>query len=243
MTAYAWALARVLTPLALVLGACSADQSPASDTTATGASTAPPTVGAYGGVTTNGNSSTSGATTAAGSATTGLAGACSTGSGRDYFMSETGCARCHGSDALGIAELGPEVRNPAPDYARWIIRNGRQGHPEFLAGMEGYDSCQVTEGMLEEILVVLASFGKAADGAGLYLDFCANCHGTSGQGGVTGVDLNGKLREFEEIVASGNLTTEYENRSGYMPVMTDRLSTAELDLILEYLKGGLGLAE
>ena len=182
--------------------------------------------------------STSNATSATGGATI-----CNpTLTGEQFYMQADACVFCHGADALGIEGRGPEVRFPKDDYARWIIRNGRMDHPDYTAGMEAYSSDCLTDAMLEEILAFLKSFPKPTDGAGLYAEFCANCHGADGRGGVTTRDLNGELHEIPTLTAEGHNPMSYDERIEYMPVMTDQLSQAEIQLISDYLQNELGLA-
>lgn len=173
---------------------------------------------------------------------------CNMISGEEFFKKPTECALCHGEDALGVPVgvnnlgAGPEVRHPDPDYARWIVRTGRDDHPDFPDGMDPYDDeCILNDQMLEEIIVFLNSFPQPTTGEELYLDYCANCHGADGRGGVTTRDLNGELHETAGLMNTGAHTMEYENRPEYMPALSSQLTQAEVDLIMQYLQNDLGL--
>jgi cytochrome c oxidase cbb3-type subunit 3 len=234
--------ARALVVCALCQGACSAEPKAESEAMSSTTGAGVP-VGAYGGTGTQPITPTTEVDNAADAAGTSVGSEdCPLESrGADFYLQQDQCTRCHGDDALGVAGYGPEVRNPAPDYARWLMRTGRQGHPEFEDGMPAFSNCVLSDTMINEVLEFLVSFGKASDGKALYEDFCAGCHGNDGRGGITSVDLDAHLDTIESISMTGHMASDYENRSAYMPVMTDRLSGAEIELIREYLENELGL--
>ena len=82
--------------------------------------------------------------------------------------------------------------HPPEDYTRWIIRNGRTGHPDFIVGMTAYDECALSDTTLDEIIAFLNAPPKPTDGQGLYEDFCANCHGDDGRGGLITTGFQGE---------------------------------------------------
>lgn len=225
----------------------------------TGSGTGGPTTGAGttgDGTTGNGtfgSATTSSATT--GAATTGAGGSNSTGAdtsttgevfcnatltGEDFYLRPQSCAHCHGDDALGTDD-GPEVRHPNADYLRWIVREGRMDHPDFPEGMPAVPDECLTDAMIEEIITFLDSFPEPTTGAELYADYCANCHGADGKGGITGISLDGELHENAGIAVSGHETMNYATRDAYMPAQGDHLTAAEIQLITDYLQDDLGL--
>lgn len=192
------------------------------------------------------NPSTGGATTMAG-ASTGGAGEVnlcdSTLSGQEFYMLEGACVTCHGTEAQGIPNLGPEARHVDEDYAAWIIRNGRSDHADFPAGMTPYEPECVTDTMIDELIAFLNGFPKPTDGEALYVDYCANCHGEDGLGGVTMRSLAGELDHIDDLTSGGHSLTTLDDRMEYMPVFTNALLTqAEIDLIATYLEGLVGNA-
>ena len=80
----------------------------------------------------------------------------------------------------------------------------------------------------------------AQRGAPLYREYCANCHGADGRGGITGITLDGELHENAGIAVSGNATMNYGSREEYMPGQGDKLTAAEIQLITDYLQNDLG---
>lgn len=200
-------------------------------------------VGAGGSSTSSGTSVTTGGGVTGSSTTGGEEGVlCDTTlTGEDYFARPQSCAHCHGADALGT-EDGPEVRHPSADYLRWIVREGRMDHPDFPEGMPPVPEECLTDAVITEIITFLNGFPQPATGAELYADYCANCHGDDGLGGVTGVSLDRELHENAEIAVGGNDTTNFGSRESYMPGQGDKLTAAEVQLITDYLQNELGLA-
>ena len=221
--------------------------------TATATTGAPLTTGTTGFGTT-GSGGASNVTATSGSVTTGASGV--TGSttggedevfcdptltGEDFYNRPQSCALCHGQDALGT-EDGPEVRHSNADYVRWLVREGRMDHPDFPDGMPEVPPECLTDPMIEEIITFLNSFPEPTTGAELYADYCANCHGADGRGGISGISLDGELHENAGIAVSGNDTANYASRETYMPGQGDRLTAAEIQLITDYLQNELGFS-
>lgn len=208
----------------------------------TGATTGSPgTAGPTTGTGTTGSATSAGGATSTGSdtSTTGEVFCNDTLTGEDFYLRPQSCAHCHGDDALG-SDDGPEVRHPNADYVRWIVREGRMDHPDFPEGMPPVPDECLTDAMIEEIITFLNSFPQPTTGAELYADYCANCHGADGEGGVTGVGLDGELHHNADIAVSGNDTTNYPSRESYMPGQGDKLTAAEIQLITDYLQNDLG---
>jgi len=198
------------------------------------------------GAATTTDAGTTTASTTMGTGGTGAVMCNTTISGEDFFKNPNECSLCHGEDALGVDPDslsvpggGPEVRHPDPEYTRWLLRNGREDHPDFPEGMAAYDDCILSDQMIEEIIVFLNSFPQPTDGAGLYNDYCANCHGADGRGGVSTRGLAGETGETGMLIQSGTHLGEYELRNEFMPVID--LTQEELNMVMDYMQNTLGL--
>jgi mono/diheme cytochrome c family protein len=176
---------------------------------------------------------------AAGTAGTGTAGTAGTGGTGEitpeaYYVDV--CGDCHGASGEGT-EDGPELQHPFDDFATWVIRTGRTGHPDYEDDMAEYGPGSLPEPILAGILEFLASFPQPTTGEGLYADYCATCHGADATGGVTGVDISAEpLGELIEHAREGSHPGEFPNREEFMPAFDESvLSDAEIGLISDYL--------
>jgi mono/diheme cytochrome c family protein len=141
------------------------------------------------------------------------------------------CATCHGATGDGVDELGPDIKHPVEEYSEWVIRNGR---PDTT--MLAFDTDQLSDTELAEILEFLADQPQPTTGEELYGDYCAACHGADGAGGPTTRPVIGEAHEAEQLVRNGH-AGEFDNRREYMPKWTtDAISDAELDLIIAYIE-------
>lgn len=88
----------------------------------------------------------------------------------------------------------------------------------------------------DEIAAIVALTGDAANGATVYGDNCAGCHGADGTGSAAGPDLSGEIAEHsdEDIV-----TTIY-NGDGSMPEYGTKLSEQEIADVLAHLRDLFG---
>jgi mono/diheme cytochrome c family protein len=147
------------------------------------------------------------------------------------------CSPCHGAMGEG-SMMGPEIRHPARPYASWVIRHGREGKG-FPGPMIPYSTAVVSDQQLADILDLLWSYPKPTDAKGLYIDFCANCHGANGRGGTVGTSIVGKsTTEITSTVRSGKgVSTDYGNRTKYMPPFSKtQITDAELALLAPYAR-------
>ena len=150
------------------------------------------------------------------------------------------CAPCHGNEAQGT-NLAYEIQHPPVEYATWVIRNGRPGVEFPDAMMAAWAEATLSDADVTAILAYLDEFPQPTTGEGLYLDYCANCHGTDAQGGVVGVSpleeiIDGDYDKVFEQVREGDDEGGPGARSNYMPAFgTDALTDAEVDLIVDYL--------
>ncbi len=137
---------------------------------------------------------------------------------------------------MGVNNYGPEILHPTIDYAAWIVRNGRQGHPNYSSGMFEFSKQVVSDEDLTDILDWLSAAPKPTTGEGLYMDYCGVCHGDDGVG-TTGHDAKGmSLSGFTSNVRNGHHAGEFDNRTGYMPKWSNsELSDAEVNLIHQHV--------
>ena len=147
------------------------------------------------------------------------------------------CASCHGPDAAGTM-LAPQNRNPDAGYAEWIVRNGRDDLP-FDSAMPMFGA-ELADDELDAILAHLRSFPKPADGEGLFVMFCANCHGPDAQGGRVEKDITREVEDgvgkWREQVREGEGGTSYALRTGFMPSWGEaELTDAEVAAVHEYV--------
>ena len=148
------------------------------------------------------------------------------------------CAQCHGENGEGT-DMGYIIQHPVPDYATWVIRNGRP-KGSFGIKMPHYDESTLTDQQLEEILRWLKSLEKPRTGEELYNVYCANCHGLDGRGGDSQVDVQhewGSTHEIWEYVRYGAGENLYEKRGDYMPKWNEsEITEVDIALITDHLR-------
>ena len=156
------------------------------------------------------------------------------GSGVEVFAAV--CANCHGSTGEGT-DKGYELRHPARGYSTFVVRNGRPGVEFPESEMSAYDTSILSVQQLEEIWDFLSDMPQPTTGEGLFLDYCANCHGADALGGVVDEDLDEEVFiDILEQVREGDGDNDYAARLEYMPSRTSaELSDAQLLLIADYL--------
>lgn len=145
--------------------------------------------------------------------------------GRTYYSYI--CAGCHGAVGEGTTR-GWEIRNPVPDYASWVVRNGRPGDPNFRDSMPKYDHNALSEAQLVDMIAWLRGSAKPATGQLLYNRFCASCHGLDGTGNVSEKSVTNKGYDaFYDAIRLGKGGKEYAKRNKYMPFWNAREITDE----------------
>jgi mono/diheme cytochrome c family protein len=74
---------------------------------------------------------------------------------------------------------------------------------------------------------------------GLFVDYCANCHGADAAGGVTMRPIASEpMTMFTTLVRNGHSAGMFSNRREYMPKWTTtEITNAELQLIFTYVSG------
>jgi mono/diheme cytochrome c family protein len=151
-------------------------------------------------------------------------------SGEELFIAQ--CSACHGADALGT-EIAPEVQHPTVDFTTWVVRNGFSG--AYDSPMPAYDEAVLSDSDLNLIIEYLRGLPEADTSEGLYLDYCANCHGADARGGPAHKHIAGK-DEFDEILRKGKGGDQFSSRTLYMPKWTnDELSSDVIDSLQDYV--------
>ena len=114
--------------------------------------------------------------------------------GRALFL--TGCASCHGMDARGIPQTGPELHGAGAAAADFYLRTGRMPldvatGEQPLRGKPAYDEADI-----RALVAYVGSLGGPAvpkvdpprgdlsEGQHAFLTYCAGCHQILGEGGV-----------------------------------------------------------
>jgi mono/diheme cytochrome c family protein len=132
--------------------------------------------------------------------------------------------------------LAPELQHPVRDYSAWVVRHGR-AMTTFPAPMLAVTTADLSDSALDSIWDYLDEPPQPTTGQGLFLDYCANCHGADGKGGPTMRNILGELDELKSRVRAGSHQGEFDMRREYMPKLgVDRISDAELDLIYAYVE-------
>jgi mono/diheme cytochrome c family protein len=148
------------------------------------------------------------------------------------------CVPCHGAEGAGVTGHGPDIQHPVVDFATWVIRNGRM-HPDFPEAMPKFAVDALTDAELQGILAYLAARPKPTTGQGLFVDYCANCHGANAAGGVTMRPINTEpMTAFTTLVRGGHGSGQFAMRREFMPKWTTtELTDAQLRLIFMYVDG------
>lgn len=146
----------------------------------------------------------------------------------------TECGACHQSAGQGLPSLAPEIRHTPAAYASWVVRNGRGP----TSSMAAFPVTSLSDVELNEIINWSNALPKPTTGAGLYMDFCGNCHGpASATGGRVGVKLKpGIAGATVDAAVRGGFGADPSVRTKYMPKFEETLLTsAELALIKTYM--------
>lgn len=154
------------------------------------------------------------------------------------------CSPCHQPQGQGFAALAPETRHTPASYASWIVRNGRAGtgmtpFPVVAPAVPDPNNTNgpISDAELTEIINWLNQLPKPLDGAGLYHDFCGNCHGPVDPiGGSVPYNIKGlPTQTYNDAVRKG-FGTNPALRDEYMPPYDMiALTDAELGLIRTFL--------
>ncbi len=159
---------------------------------------------------------------------------------------EDNCAACHGRNGTGgpgfpdLAD-GSWLWGGDPDTIAETIRVGINSTDKDtrFSQMPSFDSLSRTEReKLVEYVTALpqAKASASMPGAALFADNCAPCHGDGGKGGLAmGAP---SLADHATIYGQDRLavlTTLAHGRQGVMPAWSNRLSTAQINLLALYV--------
>lgn len=157
----------------------------------------------------------------------------------------SGCNSCHGANGEGVNPIGPEVRHTPAVYAQWIVRHGRgtgtDGAPSAMVAFPTTSTMQgqlaIDDAGLTAVIGWLNGAPKPTTGAGLYKDFCGNCHGPmTGTGGNIPISVVGKKRSEIMMKIRMGEGTDAAMRNLYMPPYSaTELTDAEVGLISDFL--------
>ena len=94
----------------------------------------------------------------------------------------------------------------------------------------------ITDTDLTAVISWLDGQPKPTTGQGLFLDFCGNCHGKDGNGGIQPVKVTGETIMAVNTKVRGGFGTDISMRNAYMPAEdVNALSDAELTLIEQFI--------
>lgn len=146
------------------------------------------------------------------------------------------CEGCHGSEGEGNDSLAPGLQHPVVDYATWVVRNGRNDHPDYGLPMPAFDEDDLSDEELAEIFEWLSAVPQPTTGEGLYESYCSNCHGDDGRGTTNHDATDVSLSEMIDNVRNGHHAGEFSRRTGFMPSWSaEQLSDAEINLIYDHV--------
>jgi mono/diheme cytochrome c family protein len=153
-----------------------------------------------------------------------------------------GCNVCHGTVGQGVQSLAPEVRHVPAGYAQQVVRQGRKFNG-MQTGMVAFPMTSadplvaaITDADLSAVISWLDAQPKPTTGQGLFLDFCGNCHGKDGNGGIQPVKVTGETIMAVNTKVRGGYGTDISMRNAYMPAEdTTALTDAELALIEQFI--------
>ncbi len=151
------------------------------------------------------------------------------------------CGICHGSDASGQASRFPNLVDDEwqwggdPGQIEQTIRAGRQ------ATMIGWQAVLGDEGVADVSRYVLG-LGKevqaqeGAQGQTLYMQYCIDCHGETGDGNV----LLGAPSLVNDVWLYGGSEEAVKRsialgRNGFMPAFDDRLDDTQIRMLIAWL--------
>ena len=148
---------------------------------------------------------------------------------------DANCKLCHGDQGAG-GTLAPAIQHPVRDYSNWVVRNGRTLVSPWPKAMDKFGTDKLSDAQLTLIWDYLDQPPQATTGQALYNDYCANCHGTDGKGGVVTRPLAGEGKNVNNLVRQGKSVGQYGMRHDSMPKFDmTRITDAQLALILAYV--------
>ena len=155
------------------------------------------------------------------------------------------CTSCHGRDAKGQAALFPDLTDAAwqwgGDEARIVetIRSGRQAAMPAWGPVIAAQNIETLTDYVRGLQSANAGAPAAGDGASLFQQFCAACHGPTGSGqamlGAPALDDAAWLYGGERAQVIQTIT---RGRNGAMPAFGSRLDATQIRLLAAWLSAG-----
>jgi mono/diheme cytochrome c family protein len=152
------------------------------------------------------------------------------------------CSTCHGSVGQGVQSLAPEIRHVPAAYAQQVVRQGRKFNG-VQTGMVAFPMTStdplvaaITDADLTAVISWLDAQPKPTTPSGLFLDFCGNCHGKDGNGGIQPVKVTGEPIATVNMKVRTGVGTDISMRNAFMPPEdATALTDAELALIEQFI--------
>ena len=149
------------------------------------------------------------------------------------------CAACHGTQALGQANLFPNLRDGdwlwggSPEQIEQTIRNGRKAAmPPWLAALKEEGVAQVAS----YVKSMASATSDELPGKALYQQFCVACHGADGAGnqalGAPRINDSIWLYGGEEEILRKSIAN---GRNGEMPAFATKLNDVQIRLLVAWL--------
>jgi mono/diheme cytochrome c family protein len=155
------------------------------------------------------------------------------------------CLACHRENAQGFTGIGPEIRHTPSDYAMYVVRNGLKTDDGMPTAMIPYPATSpdpkasvVSDADLAAIIQWSNALPRPTTPAGLYMDFCGNCHGpVNPTGGQVPINIQGlPAATVDAAVRGGYNPTLIGNRDEYMPKFDEvLLPPGDLAMIKTYI--------
>jgi ubiquinol-cytochrome c reductase cytochrome c subunit len=170
------------------------------------------------------------------------------GPGRDLYLRD--CAWCHGAQGEG-SSYGPTLVGVGAASADFMLSTGRMPIPRPETQPQRAE-VPYSRGEIDQLVAVVASLGQGpaipavdpaggnlAQGANLYEDNCAACHGATGSGGAltNGLIAPALRASTPEQVAEAIRLGGAGLRSGNMPQFgPDTLTDDQVDSVARYVE-------
>ena len=117
-------------------------------------------------------------------------------------------------------------------FMAYYLLSGWSSDEEFTEKMAAHKSTYVAQVVTPELGQAVAI--SSEDGAALFADNCAQCHGDKGNNGFVELDLTSETFKYGRSVDSVKNTIK-NGREGGMPTYASQLSGAEVDALVTYV--------
>jgi cytochrome c oxidase cbb3-type subunit 3 len=152
------------------------------------------------------------------------------------------CAACHGETGMGQASMFPNLKDDtwqwggSAEQIEQTIRNGRKAG---MIAWQGILNAEQIGNVADHVLSMSGSSPGNDDGKTQFNQYCAACHGQTGEGNpMLGAPA---LNDAEWLYGGSKAaihTSIADGRTGEMPAFKDRLDDVQIKLLVAYLTGG-----